>query len=226
MRKEVSGKCLNKYVPDYVLFDLETTGISTRKDEVVEISALKVKGGKVVEEFSQLVNPGFPIPFQASEVNGITDDMVADCPKFDVVLKDFLEFVGDAVLVGHNIKKFDMVFIQRDVKKYFDRDFENDYIDTLPLARTYLPELDHHRLTDLAQHYGIATEGAHRALNDCHMNRQVFEHLHEELEHPSEAAKAVKKCPRCGSAMSKRNGKFGEFWGCSGYPDCKYTENI
>ncbi len=71
-----AGKRLIKYVPDYVLFDLETTGLSCRNDEVIEISALKVKDGSVEDEFSTLVNPGMPIPFMASEVNGITDDMV------------------------------------------------------------------------------------------------------------------------------------------------------
>ena len=111
MLSKKAGKKLLEYVPDYVLFDLETTGISWEKDEVVEISAVKVKGGEVVDEFSSLVNPGMPIHYYASEVNGITDDMVADSPSFDKVLEEFLEFAGDAVLVGHNIHTFDMKFI-------------------------------------------------------------------------------------------------------------------
>jgi DNA polymerase III epsilon subunit family exonuclease len=216
------GKKLNEYVKDYVIFDLETTGISCNHDEVVEISAIKVLDGQVVEEFSTLVNPQRPIPFQASMVNGITDDMVADAPTFDVALKDFLEFVGDMILVGHNIHSFDMKFIWRDTRKYYDSIVGNDYIDTLSLARTYLPQMKHHTLTDLAAYYGIATDGAHRALFDCRMNQQVFEHLGEEMQHPSED---VKVCPRCGGALKLRNGKFGEFWGCSGYPECRYTRN-
>ena len=105
------GKKLNTYTPDYVIFDLETTGTSCQSDEVVEISAVKVIDGKVVDEFSTLVNPGMPIPYYASEVNGITDDMVADNPNFEDALCEFLEFTGDAVLVGHNIHTFDMKFI-------------------------------------------------------------------------------------------------------------------
>ena len=218
-----TGKRLIKYVPDYVLFDLETTGISCKTDEVVEISALKVENGLVVDEFSTLVNPGIPIPYYASEVNGITDDMVADAPGFVTVLAEFAAFAGDEILVGHNINTFDMKFIQRDAEKYFDKVFGNDYIDTLVLARAYLPELSHHTLSDLARYYHISTKGAHRALNDCKMNQRIFESLKEEMEDP---AKAVKKCPKCGNLLKKRNGKFGEFYGCMSYPDCKYTENI
>ena len=219
------GKKLNKYVKDYVVFDLETTGTSCTSDEVVEISAIKVQDGQVVEEFSTLVNPQMPIPFWATDVNGITDKMVAKAPTFDKALADFLSFIGDMNLVGHNIHSFDMKFICRDAVKYFGKTIGNDYIDTLPLARIYLPQLSHHSLTDLARYYGINISGAHRALHDCRMNQQVFERLAEEMKNPSEEAKKIKKCPRCGSPLKLRNGRFGEFWGCTSYPDCKYTKD-
>lgn len=225
MLSDKQGKNISKYVPDYVVFDLETTGTSCIKDRVVEISAVKVVGGVVTDEFSTLVNPEMHISFWATEVNGITDEMVADAPTFDVALKDFLDFVGDMILVGHNIKYFDMKFICRDALEYFGKTIGNDYIDTLPIAKMYLPEMEHHKLSDLAEHYGISSDGAHRALFDCHMNQQVFEMLAKEMETPSEAAKQIKKCPKCGGMMKLRNGKFGEFYGCSGYPDCRYTEN-
>ena len=226
MLSNKAGKKLIKYVSDYVLFDLETTGISCRTDQVVEISAVKVKGGKVVDEFSTLVNPGMHIPGMASCVNGIYDDMVKDAPDFETALSDFLEFAEDYILVGHNIHKFDMKFICRDAEKYWGKTIGNDYIDTLEISRMYLPELDSHTLVDLACHYDIDSDGAHRALNDCRMNQQVFEYLGKEMSDPSVAAKAIKKCPKCGNMLTKRNGKFGEFWGCMGYPDCRYTENI
>lgn len=220
-----AGRKLNMYVKDYCVFDLETTGTSTSYDEVVEVSAVKVKDGKVVDEFTTLVNPHKPISIWASEVNGITDDMVKDAPSFEEALKDFLEFVGDMILVGHNINTFDMKFICRDAQKYWGKTVGNDYIDTLPLSRACLPQLGHHTLTVLSEHYRIDTKGAHRALNDCRMNQQVFERLGEELQNPSPEAKALKKCPRCGSLLKIRNGAYGEFWGCTGYPDCRYTEN-
>ena len=182
MLGNTKGKMINQYVPDYVLYDLETTGTSSKYDEVIEISAVKVKNGVVTEEFSQLVNPGRPIPSAASAVNHITDDMVAFAPMFDSVLQQFLAFIGDDVLAGHNINRFDMKFLYRDCERYFGQTLTNDYIDTLKLARLCLPELSHHRLEDLAQYYGISTAGAHRALNDCRMNQQVFEKLAKELD--------------------------------------------
>lgn len=220
------GKRLNEYVSDYCVFDLETTGIMVASDEVIEISAVKVIGGEVVDEFSSLVNPGRPIPYGASRVNGIYDDMVVDAPDFATALSKFLEFAGDLVLVGHNIGSFDMKFICRDAMKYWGETIGNDYIDTLSISKSYLPQLSCHKLTDLAQYYGINPKGAHRALNDCRMNQQVFEYLAKEISNPSEAAKAVKKCPKCGSLLKVRSGRFGEFWGCTGYPDCRFTQNV
>lgn len=219
------GSRLNKYVSNYVVFDLETTGISTTDDEVVEISAVKVKDGEVTDEFTTLVNPGRHIPEQASAVNGITDEMVADSPCFDEALADFLEFAGDMILVGHNIHSFDLKFLYRDAKKFWGKDIENDYVDTLSLSRECHPELSHHKLVDMAEHYGISSEGAHRALNDCRMNQKVYEMLGRELNNP-ERAKVIKKCPKCGNTLRKRNGMYGEFYGCSRFPMCKYTENI
>lgn len=175
------GTLINKYTPDYVIFDLETTGISPNYDEVIEISALKVKGGEVVDEFNTLVNPGRKIPFGAMKVNGITNAMVAEAPAFSHVLAEFLDFAEGLVLVGHNIARFDMKFIWRDAEQYFGEIPQNNYVDTLQVARKHLPKMDHHRLVDLAEYYGISSEGAHRALNDCYMNQKVYECMVSEM---------------------------------------------
>ena len=218
-----TGDKLDKYVSDYTVFDLETTGISPQTDKVIEISAIKVRNGQAVGEFSSLVNPMRSIPYGATRVNGITDEMVADKPMFEKVLGDFLDFVEDDILVGHNIHDFDMKFIHRDCEAFFRMFLGNDYIDTLPLARKCLPQLGHHKLTDLAMYYKISINGAHRALNDCRMNQLVFERLGAELKNGTTAPKI---CPRCGGSLKLRNGKFGSFLGCTSYPDCRYTENI
>ena len=177
MLGKTKGKQLLEYVPDYVVFDLETTGISCFKDSVVELSAVKVIGGRVEDEFSSLVNPQRSIPYEVSKVNGITDDMVADAPLFNDVLMKFIDFTEGMTLVGHNIHSFDLKFIYRDSEKFYGGIPGNNYVDTLRLARKYLPQLKRHSLTLLAEYYGISTEGAHRALNDCHMNLQVYEQL-------------------------------------------------
>lgn len=128
------GKQRREYVPDYVLYDLETTGISSLYDEVIEISAVKVRNGKIVDEFSELVNPGRPIPYAASSVNNISDKMVENARSFEKVLPEFLAFARDDVLAGHNIAGFDMKFLYRDCEKYFGQTLTNDYIDTLAIA--------------------------------------------------------------------------------------------
>lgn len=219
------GRKFDKYVKDYVVFDLETTGTNSVNDAVIEISAVKVQDGRVADIFSTLVNPERPIPFYATQVNNIDDSMVADAPLFETALAEFDAFIGDMILVGHNIHTFDMKFIWRDAEEYWGKTISNDYIDTLPLARLCLPQLSNHKLADLASHYHISTDGAHRALADCHMNQKVFEKLGAELASP-EVRKNMKMCPRCGQFLKKRSGRYGEFWGCSGYPGCRYTENI
>ena len=189
------GTLINKYTPNYVIFDLETTGISPNYDEVIEISALKVKGGEVVDEFNTLVNPGRKIPFGATKVNGITNAMVAEAPAFSHVLAEFLDFAEGLVLVGHNIARFDMKFIWRDAEQYFGEIPQNNYVDTLQVARKHLPKMEHHRLVDLAEHYGISSEGAHRALNDCYMNQKVYECMVAEMgeAHQKRVEEARKK---------------------------------
>ena len=173
------GRSTQEYISDYVVFDLETTGVSCRNDRIVEIAAVKVTDGVIVDEFSALVNPEVPIPYHASQVNGITDDMVEDAPTICEVLPEFLDFIGDAVLVGHNIRSFDMNFINRDCEEYMGDTLENELVDTLPLARKCVPELPHHRLADLTLFFNIPIVDEHRALGDCRMNQAIYEKLRE-----------------------------------------------
>lgn len=222
----ITGNCLNKYLKDYVVFDLETTGLSSVSDDVIEISAIKVINERVVEEFQSLVNPKREIPYQASRVNNITDDMVKDAPSFDIVLNKFIDFIGDMVLVGHNIEHFDLPFIYRDCLKYYGKTLDNNYVDTLKIARSYKPDLKSRSLGVLATLYGISTYGAHRALADCIMNQKVYECLAQEMNPIIMQTRGIKVCKCCGSPMKQRSGKYGRFYGCCAYPECKYTEDI
>lgn len=215
------GKRLAKYVPDYIVFDLETTGISVYKDDIIEISAVKVSGSTVVDTYSTLVNPGRGIPYQATAVNGITDEMVADAPQLTKALTGFLAFVQADILVGHNIHSFDLKFIRNAAMELFGKTVDNDYIDTLYMARQCLPQLSHHKLVDIAGHFGISQKGAHRALNDCIMNQKCFEELGK-----IQGTIKLEVCPKCGAELKKRSGKFGEFWGCMGFPNCRFTKKI
>lgn len=221
MAEQKRGRRFAKYVPDYVVFDLETTGISVTRDDIIEISAVKVRGGEVVDSFSTLVNPGRTIPYGATTVNGITDDMVAEAPRIEQALSGFLTFAGNDILVGHNIHSFDMKFVYNAAASLWDLCVDNDYIDTLYMSRSCLPQLPHHRLVDIAAYFNISTEGAHRALNDCVMNQKCFEALGK-IQQTLE----VQVCPKCGGELQRRKGRFGEFFGCCNYPVCRYTKNI
>lgn len=219
------GKRLSLYVKDYVVFDLETTGLNPAQDTIIEVSGIKVRNSQPTEEFSTLVNPGMPIPSAATRVNGITDKMVADAPDLGAALGNFLDFIGTDILVGHNIHTFDTNFLYDGAQRELGRKVKNDYIDTFYMARNCLPQLGHYKLTDVAAFFGISTEGAHRALNDCNMNRQCYEKmgvLWEEKRKESILDEAV--CPECGCLLVKRRGKYGDFFGCSGFPLCRYTK--
>lgn len=219
------GKRLNQYIGDYVVFDLETTGVRPNLDEIIEISAIRVREHRPVEEYSTLVQPGMHIPAAATAVNHITDDMVKDAPELADALNGFLEFAANDILVGHNIQQFDLNFIYQGLMRTSGKEMENDYIDTLYMARQCLPELSHHRLSDVSEHFGINTVGAHRALNDCVMNQKCYEELGKILQKRREIQPEI-LCPKCGLEMVKRNGKYGEFFGCSNFPRCRGTRKI
>ncbi|MDE7157059.1 MAG: topoisomerase DNA-binding C4 zinc finger domain-containing protein [Lachnospiraceae bacterium] len=221
MNERNKGNRLTKYVPDYVVFDLETTGISPLSDDIIEISALKVVNGMVVEEFSSLINPGRPIPYQATRVNHITDEMVQNAPDIAWGIQRFLEFTGNHILVGHNIHNFDLNFIYDAVMHLYGKEFQNDYIDTLVMSKKCLPQLPSHKLVDIAAYFGLNTNGAHRALQDCIMNQQCYEEMGKLQKHMT-----IMLCPKCGGEMVRRNGMFGEFYGCSNFPKCRFTKNI
>lgn len=215
------GKRISKYVENYVVFDFETTGISVSRDDIIEISAIRVRDHEQTDIFSRLVNPGRPIPPAASRVNGITDEMVCGEDGLCVILPEFLDFIGEDILVGHNIQSFDLLFLSRAADKVNARTVKNDFIDTLYMARSCIPTLTHHRLTDLAEYFKVSTKGAHRALNDCMMNQICYEHMGKLLNETD-----IPICPRCGGELLKRSGRFGPFFGCSNYPVCRYTKNI
>lgn len=227
--KNTRGKRLNQYIGDYVVFDLETTGIRQNLDEIIEISAIQVRNHQVSGEYTTLVKPDMHIPAAATAVNNITDEMVADAPRLSEAMESFLNFIGDDILVGHNIHSFDMNFIHRASLMLYEAEIRNNYIDTLYMARKCLPQLSHHRLSDLAEHFHISTLGAHRALNDCRMNQKCYEEMGKILSKKANAGNNSQTeitCPQCGAPMIRRKGKYGEFYGCSSFPGCRGTRRI
>ena len=160
----------------YIVFDLETTGIDKETCQIAEIGALKVVDGKPVDGFSQLVYIDFPMPQAALSVNNITDEMLADAPHATAAIKAFVDFIGaNPVLVGHNIKAFDLPIIER-VAEACRVPFEyKDAIDTLPLSRAAWPNLGRWNMETLRAHLEIQNDDAHRALADCEDEMTVYD---------------------------------------------------
>ncbi len=156
----------------FVVFDIETTGFSSVKDKIIEIGAVKVENGKIVSRYSTFVNPEVPIPFEITKLTSITDAMVIDAPKIENVLPEFMEYVGDAVLVAHNAG-FDVGFIEENCKRLgIERKLTS--VDTVALARVLLPTLSRYKLNVVAKTLGISLENHHRAVDDAGATAEIF----------------------------------------------------
>ena len=165
---------------DYVLIDIETTGLSTEWDEIIEIAGIKFKNNTPIDTFQSLVRPSEEIDEFIEELTGITNSELEKADNIDIVLPKFKEFISSYVLIGHNIN-FDINFLYDAFYKNIGYEMQNDYIDTLRIARKTLPELEHHRLDDLISHYSIPARDFHRALGDCKKTSAVFDNLKKEI---------------------------------------------
>ena len=164
----------------YCVLDLETTGLSAKTEKITEIGIMKVKDGKVIEEFAEFVNPEKPIPMRVQEITNITDDMVKDAPKIEEIFPKVLEFIKGTVLVAHNAT-FDIGFL-KNIAKNLGYEFDFTYVDTLPLARKLYPELKKHKLGKIAEHLKIKVEVAHRALDDVDTTVKVLREMMKTLK--------------------------------------------
>ena len=178
MKKKQKGKNLIKFIDDYVLVDIETTGLSPIYDDIIEIGAIKVKSNKIVDEYNELIKINRILPAKITELTGITDEMLATGKMPKTVLEEFVKFVGDNVIIGHNVN-FDLGFLYDKCKKYLNYYLNNDYIDTLYLARKLVPNSYNHKLGTLAKLFNISYEGAHRGLKDVEITYEVYNKLRE-----------------------------------------------
>lgn len=150
---------------EYIVFDIETTGLSVTQNKIIEIAAVKMQDDKEVDRFATFVNPHERIPYNIQQLTNINDDMVKDAPELEPVLQDFVKFVGNGILVAHNAR-FDIGFIQANLKTIGMEPLENPVLDTLELARLLHPTMKNHRLNTLADKYKVSLENHHRAIDD------------------------------------------------------------
>ena len=159
----------------YCVLDLETTGFSPKTEKITEVGIMKIKDGKVIDEFSTFVNPEKPIPPKVVEVTNITDDMVQDAETIDKIFPKILEFIDGSVLVAHNAS-FDMGFLKYNAKQ-LGYEFDYTYVDTLALSRKIFPDLKKYKLGKIAEYLKIKVEVAHRALDDVDTTVKVYNEM-------------------------------------------------
>jgi len=164
---------MNYFVDDYVVFDIETTGLDKDKDKIIEIGALKYKGNELVEEFNYLINPNIKLPEIITTITGITDEMLVGKDDIAIVLPKFLEFIGDLPLVAHN-GEFDLGFIRKNINDLNLKQLTNQNIDTLLLARIYLKQMYNYKLETLKKYFGIK-QISHRSIGDCYTTNYVYQ---------------------------------------------------
>ncbi len=170
------SKKIMQFVDDYVLVDIETTGLSPVQDEIIEIGAIKVKNNLIIDYFNQLIKINRRLSPFTTNLTGITDEMLRNGKSPIEVYNDFVEFVGDNIIIGHNVN-FDLGFLSNKCKKYINYNLTNDYIDTLYMARRLVPGSVNYKLGTLAKLFNISYEGAHRGLKDVEITYEVYNRL-------------------------------------------------
>ena len=185
---------VRKIISDYCVIDTETTGLSSYYDEIIEVGILKIRDGKVVDQYSQLIKPNNAIDDFITYLTGITNKMLVNQPSIKDVEGEILDFLGDDIIVGHNTS-FDIRFLNASFKETL----KNEYMDTMIFSRKIYPQLPHHRLSDLAKFLNLSNS-QHRALADCTSTYQLYETIK--------------------STMDERGLKLSDLWQChsNGHP--------
>lgn len=194
MIKMSNSNYVRKIISDYCVIDTETTGLSSYYDEIIEVGILKIRDGKVVDQYSQLIKPNNAIDDFITYLTGITNKMLVNQPSIKDVEGEILDFLGDDIIVGHNTS-FDIRFLNASFKETL----KNEYMDTMIFSRKIYPQLPHHRLSDLAKFLNLSNS-QHRALTDCTTTYQLYETIK--------------------STMDERGLKLSDLWQChsNGHP--------
>lgn len=165
---------------EFVVFDLETTGLDPQYFEITEIGAFKIKGSEIKDIFSELIKPNRPISPEITRLTGIDDEMVKDAASAESVLPRFLDFIGSDILIAHN-SDFDVPFIKHHLKKLLDQTLENQIFCTLKLSRYLLPDIANHKLHTVAGHFDLDIKNRHRSIGDCELTFQIWNKFTEML---------------------------------------------
>ena len=163
-------KCLPR---DYTIIDIETSGFSPTADHLIEVGCIKFRDGQEINRYSSLISPPCKVSAQIEGITGITNEMLANAPKFEIIARALWDYLADEILVGHNVT-FDISFLYRNFDRVLGLQLVNDYVDTVKLCRTALPDLTSHRLSNICRALNLRMR-RHRALNDCLILSKVIE---------------------------------------------------
>ena len=182
----------------YVIFDLETTGLNPVTNEITEIGAFKIINGELQDIFSQLIKPQAGISDEITRLTGIDDEMVKNAPPIEIILPKFLNYIGHSILIAHNAD-FDTGFVRAKMKQVApSQELTNPILCTVKLSRYLLPSLANHKLHTVGQHFGFSTKNRHRSIGDVELTFQIWEKLLPMLE-----AKGIKNNSDLDSLMKR-----------------------
>lgn len=181
MKEKLAEKHRKFLETEFTVFDLETSGLYPDKDEILEIAGIKMRGPEEIGRFEILIQPTKPIPPEVEKIHGLNElFLLVNGKKSKEAMSDFFSFIGSSIVVGHNIKDFDWLFIMSHAKKHNLPLPKNPLIDTLHLSRQLLA-LPRYNLTEVARHFGHENRNAHRAMPDVEVNAKVFVELMDKM---------------------------------------------
>lgn len=184
LAKQLEEKYRKFLETEFTVFDLETSGLEPGRDEILEIAGIRLRGDQEVARFEALIQPTKNIPPDVERINGLNEFfLLANGRKSAEVVRDFLGFIGDSIVCGHNIREFDWLFVASHAKKHSLALPTNKLIDTLELSRKLL-SLPQYNLSAVAKHFGYEHANAHRAMPDVEANAKVFIRLMEKMLRP------------------------------------------
>ncbi len=189
------GRSLLTALQDFVVIDVETTGLCPAYDEMIEVGAIRYRGGKPEDSFTSLIKPRRKIDPVIEQLTGITNEMVESAPPLRDVLPDYLNFIGADVVVGHNVN-FDVNFIYDACKEISINGFGNDFVDTLRLSRRMYNDLPNHKLDTIVEYFHIAPRDLHRSLKDCELTAACYLNMMQDKERFQAAAAEPVRKPR------------------------------
>lgn len=176
LNMHLNGQYISPMPKEYIVLDTETTGLSPKKNQIIELGAVKVSNGQIVDTFQSYIYYNKPLTKKIKELTGITDQQLAGAPEEEAVIKAFDKFAEDLPVVGHNVT-FDLRFLGETYLRVFNKTIRKIYFDTLAMSREVFPDLEHHKLIDMANVLNIHSEHFHGAYDDAVTTEKVFRHL-------------------------------------------------